>query len=260
MILLATFFLTPVYVLIATSFKPLEEIGVSNMWKLPASPSLQGFMEAFKKLSPNLKNSFLLTIPATIISSFLGSINGYVFSKVRFKWANLIFTLVLFGMFIPYQSVLFPLIRFLQQIKLYGTITGLVLVHVVYGIPITTLIFRNYYMEVPDELVEASQIDGAGFFKTYSKILLPLSIPAFVVVVIWQFTNIWNEFLFAVTVTSNPAKQPITVALVNLAGSQVIEWNVQMSGALITALPTLIVYVTLGRYFIRGLLAGSVKG
>ncbi len=260
MIVFAAFYLLPIYVLISTSFKPLSEIGISTMWNLPKKWSLEGFREAYAKLSKNLKNSFYLTIPATIISSFIGSINGYVFSKIRFKGDKLIFTLILFGMFIPYQSVLFPLIRFLQHVKLYGSIPGLILVHVVYGIPITTLIFRNYYMEIPDELVEAGKIDGAGFFKIYSKILLPLSIPAFVVVVIWQFTNIWNEFLFAVTVTSNPEKQPITVALVNLAGSQVIEWNVQMAGALITALPTLIVYILMGRYFIRGLLAGSVKG
>ncbi len=260
MILFAIFYLLPIYVLIATSFKPLSEIGISTMWNLPKSWSLEGFKEAYEKLSKNLKNSFYLTIPATIISSFIGSINGYVFSKVRFKGDKLVFALILFGMFIPYQSVLFPLIRFLQKIRLYGSIPGLILVHVVYGIPITTLLFRNYYMEVPDELVEAGKIDGAGFFKVYTKILLPLSIPAFVVVVIWQFTNIWNEFLFAVTVTSNPEKQPITVALVNLAGSQVIEWNVQMAGAMITALPTLVVYIILGRYFIRGLLAGSVKG
>ncbi|QTA38211.1 carbohydrate ABC transporter permease [Thermosipho ferrireducens] len=257
---IALFILIPIYVLLATTFKPLEEIGISDMWKLPANWSFSGFIKAFQKLGPNLKNSFYLTIPATIISAFLGSINGYVFSKVRFKYANLIFTLILFGMFIPYQSVLFPLIRFLQSIKLYGTIPGLILVHVVYGIPITTLIFRNYYSEVPDELVEAAYMDGAGFFKTYSKVLFPISIPAFVVVIIWQFTNIWNEFLFAVTVTSSPDKQPVTVALVNLAGSQVVEWNVQMAGALITALPTLVVYVLLGKYFIRGLLAGSVKG
>jgi glucose/mannose transport system permease protein len=134
------------------------------------------------------------------------------------------------------------------------------MVHVVYGLPITTLIFRNYYSEVPTELIEAAGIDGAGIFKTYLKVLFPISLPGFVVVVIWQFTNIWNEFLFAVTVTSDPTKQPITVALVNLAGSQVVEWNVQMAGALLAALPTLIVYILLGKYFLRGLLAGSVKG
>jgi len=134
------------------------------------------------------------------------------------------------------------------------------MVHVIYGIPITTLIFRNYYDEIPNELIEASSIDGAGFIDTYAKVLLPISVPGFVVVAIWQFTNIWNEFLFAVTVTNNPSQQPITVALVNLAGSQVVQWNVQMAGALIAALPTLLVYVFLGKYFIKGLLAGSVKG
>lgn len=260
LILISLYILVPLYVLLATTFKPLQEIGISDMWKLPKDWSLSGFIKAFQKLGPNLKNSFYLTIPATIISAFIGSINGYVFSKVKFKYANLIFAIILFGMFIPYQSILFPLIRFLQSIKLYGTIPGLILVHVVYGIPITTLIFRNYYSEVPNELVEASYMDGAGFFKTYTKVLFPISIPAFVVVIIWQFTNIWNEFLFAVTVTSSPDKQPVTVALVNLAGSQVVEWNVQMAGALLTALPTLVVYVLLGKYFIRGLLAGSVKG
>ncbi|PLV58655.1 carbohydrate ABC transporter permease [Thermotoga sp. KOL6] len=260
LVLFSVFFLTPIYVLLATSLKSFKEVSISAMWKLPSRPSFEGFVEAFNKLKMNLKNSFLMVIPATVISSFLGSINGYVFSKVKFKWSNLIFAIILFGMFIPYQSILFPLIRFLQSIKLYGTIPGLVITHVIYGIPITTLIFRNYYMEVPDELVEAANIDGAGFFKTYWKILLPISIPAFVVVVIWQFTSIWNEFLFAVTITNDPTKQPVTVALVNLAGSQVVQWNVQMAGAILTALPTLIVYIFLGKYFIRGLLAGSVKG
>jgi len=257
---LAVFFLLPVYMVIATSFKPLSEIGMSTMWNLPGSFSLEGFQEAFKKLGPNLQNSFLLVIPATLISCLLGSINGFIFSKIRFKGINLIFALILFGMFIPYQSILFPLIQFLQSIGLYGSIGGLIVAHVVYGLPITTLIFRNYYMEVPDEMIEAAKIDGAGMFKTYTKILFPLSIPGFVVAIIWQFTNIWNEFLFAVTITSDPLKQPITVALVNLAGSQVVQWNMQMAGALVAALPTLLVYIFLGKYFIRGLMAGSVKG
>ena len=256
----AVFYLTPVYVLLATGLKSLKDVSVSTMWFFPTHLSFEGFEGAVKKLGPNLKNSFMLVIPATLISALLGSINGYVFSKVRFKGDNVVFALILFGMFIPYQSILFPLIRFLQWVGLYNTIGGLVLTHVVYGIPITTLIFRNYYMEVPDELVEAAHIDGAGLFGVYWRVLMPLSIPAFVVVVIWQFTNIWNEFLFAVTVTSSPVKQPITVALVNLAGSQVVQWNMQMAGALLTALPPLLIYIFLGKYFIRGLLAGSVKG
>jgi glucose/mannose transport system permease protein len=163
-------------------------------------------------------------------------------------------------MFIPYQSILIPLVRFMQSIGLYGSIPGLILVHVIYGIPITTLIFRNYYAAIPTELVEAAKIDGAGILHMYWWVLFPLSIPGFVVVAIWQFTSIWNDFLFGVIVTSRPSVQPITVALNNMAGSYIVEWNVQMAGALLTALPTLLVYIVLGRFFMRGLLAGSLKG
>ena len=190
----------------------------------------------------------------------LGSLNGYVLSKWRFRGSNLLFTLLLFGMFIPYQSVLIPLVNLLSTIQLYGTIPGLILVHVVYGIPITTLIFRNYYAAVPSELVEASRIDGASVFGVYRWVMFPLSVPGFVVVMIWQFTSIWNEFLFAVTIVNNPDSQPLTVALANMTGSVLHEYQLQMARALITALPPLLVYVLLGRYFIRGLLAGSLKG
>jgi len=199
-------------------------------------------------------------VPATLISAFLGSMNGYVLAKWKFRGANVLFPLLLFGMFIPYQSILIPLVRVLQQMHLYGTRGGLIFVHVVYGIPITTLIFRNYYAAIPDELLEAAKIDGADILGIYASILFPLSLPGFVVVMIWQFTSIWNDFLFAVIVTSRPSLQPITVALNNLAGSFSVEWNVQMAGALIAALPTLLVYVFLSRYFMSGLLAGSVKG
>ncbi|WP_121958224.1 carbohydrate ABC transporter permease [Petrotoga sp. 9PWA.NaAc.5.4] len=254
------FYILPFYVTLSTSFKPFEEVSIANMWKLPNKVSFDGFKQAFIRLSPNLKNSLYLTIPATLISAMIGSINGFALSKLKFRYSNLIFALILFGMFIPYQSVLFPLIQFFQTIGLYGTIPALIITHVIYGIPITTLMFKNYYEEIPNELVEAASVDGANIWQSYTKILLPISIPGFVVVIIWQFTNIWNEFLFAVTITSDPTKQPITVALVNLAGSQIVEWNVQMAGALLAALPTLIVYIILGRYFVRGLLAGSVKG
>jgi len=253
------YFLLPVYVLLATALKSFQEVNVRDMWIPPLKPSLDGFLKALEKLSPNLGNSFILTIPATLFSAFLGSINGYIFSKWRFRGADLLFVLILFGMFIPYQSILIPLVQFLNSVKLYGSLAGLVLVHVVYGIPITTLIFRNYYSEIPDSLLEAGYIDGLPLGGAYWRIILPLSMPAFVVVIIWQFTNIWNEFLFAVTITQNPATQPVTVALQNLAGSQIVEWNVQMAGALVAALPTLFVYIFLGKYFIRGLLAGSVK-
>jgi glucose/mannose transport system permease protein len=269
LILFALIFLIPVYVLLGSSFKTFAEVqDLSKMWSLPSSINLESFQAAWsgipeqglRGLGPNLINSIKLTIPATIISAMLGSMNGYVLSKWKFPGANIIFPLMLFGMFIPYQAVLVPLTVTLSRIGLGGTLWGLILVHVVYGIPITTLIFRNYYAEVPNEMVEASRIDGAGFFGIYRHIMFPLSLPGFVVVIIWQFTNIWNEFLFAVTLLQKPELQPITVALRNLSGSQIKEWNVVMAGALIAAIPTLIVYIVMGRYFIRGLLAGSVKG
>ncbi|MGH2592825.1 MAG: carbohydrate ABC transporter permease [Anaerolineae bacterium] len=296
----ALFFLLPVYVLVATSLKSYAEVNLATMWNLPGALSLDSFGEAWlgnaakgtQGLANNFWNSVKLAVPGTILSTLLGSINGYILAKWKFRGANVIFPLILFGMFIPYQSVLIPLVSLLQvwtrnvagdwisavlawnvpafldwlpplvanYIPAYGTTGGLVLVHVVYGIPITTLIFRNYYASIPTELVEAGKIDGAGFFGIYRRILLPLSVPAFVVVLIWQFTSIWNEFLFAVVIANRAEVQPMTVALNNLAGSFIVEWNVQMAGALIAALPTLLIYIILGRYFMRGLLAGALKG
>ncbi len=268
LIIASILFLMPIYVLLVTGLKGFKDVSLSTMWQLPSSLSLASFVKAWigvpaqgiKGLAENFMNSVLLAVPATLISAFLGSMNGYVLSKWRFKGANVIFPLLLFGMFIPYQSILIPLVRVLQSMHLYGTRGGLIFVHVVYGIPITTLIFRNYYAGIPDELLEAAKIDGAGILGIYAAILFPLSLPGFVVVMIWQFTSIWNDFLFAVIVTSRPSMQPITVALNNLAGSYSVEWNVQMAGALIAALPTLLVYIFLSRYFMSGLLAGSVKG
>jgi glucose/mannose transport system permease protein len=261
LVLLAISFLVPVYVAIVTSLKSTREVATSSIWSLPGNPSLDNFSNAFDVLGPSFINSVLLSIPAVIISSILGSMNGYVLSKWKFNGSNLLFTFMLFGMFIPYQSILIPLVQFVHTIGLYATIPGLILVHVVYGIPITTLIFRNYYEGVPSELIESGTVDGAGFFGIYRNIVFPLSVPAFVVVVIWQFTAVWNEFLFAVTLNSNPRSQPVTVALAGLGASTAgTDYGLQMAGSLITALPTLVVYIFLGRYFIRGLLAGSVKG
>lgn len=265
---LAAIYLLPIYVLLITGLKSFEEINLYRMWDLPAAFSLETFARAwlgsesqgFRGLSNNFWNSVRLTVPATLLSALLGSINGYVLSKWKFRGADGLFMLLLFGMFIPYQSILIPLVQALRSIGLYGSIAGLIFAHVVYGIPITTLIFRNYYATVPGELVEAAKIDGAGIFGIYRSVMLPVSMPAFAVVMIWQFTSIWNDFLFGVIITPRPAVQPITVALNNLAGSYIVEWNVQMAGALLAALPTMLVYILLGRYFMRGLLAGSLKG
>jgi glucose/mannose transport system permease protein len=260
LILALLFYLMPVYIMVANGFKEAANVSLSTMWDLPTSLQGGGFAEAAVRLWPNMKNSLLMVIPATIISSFLGALNGYLLSKWKFPGADILFLFILFGFFIPYQAVLLPLVRFLQTIHLYGTIPGLIMCHVIYGLPITTLMFRNYFAGVPNELIEAASVDGASMLGTFWKVMLPLSVPAFIVVGIFQFTNIWNDFLFGVTVVPNPAAQPVTIALNNLSGSFSVDWNVVMAGAVIAALPTALVYIFLGRYFVRGLLAGSVKG
>jgi glucose/mannose transport system permease protein len=254
------FYLAPVYVMVVNGLKDKTYMTLSDMWKLPLYLNGGGFPLAWEVLSPSLWASVRMVVPATIGSALLGAVNGYLLSKWKFRGSDLIFTLILFGMFIPYQAVLIPLIRALDLIGLYGKWQGLALVHIIYGIPITSLIFRNYFANVPTELVEAARIDGAGLIQTFFQIMLPLSLPAFVVVGIFQFTNIWNDFLFGVTVVFNPADQPVTVALNNLNGTTSVDWTVVMAAAVLSALPTALVYILLGRFFIRGLLAGSMKG
>lgn len=268
--LMTIFYLLPLFIMLNTGFKSFEEVDLQTMWNLPRGIYFDNFVEAYTQLEPALWNSVRLVIPGALISAFLGSVNGFILAKWKFPGADFIFPFILFGMFIPYQSILIPLVQFMRAVpavplpwggeyQLYGSIGGLILTHVIYGLPITTLTFRNYFASVPKELIEAATIDGADLIKTYLYILLPISIPSFVVVLIWQFTAAWNDFLFAVVLT-RPENWPVTVALNNMAGSQIIAWNVQMAGSFLAALPTLLVYIFLGRYFLRGLLAGALKG
>lgn len=255
----AAMFLVPFYVMLVSGLKSPAQAGVQNMWDLPLSIHWSGFAQAWEKLGPNISNSFIVVIPATALSCLFGSLGGFVFSKMKFRGSEVIFNLILVGMFIPYQVVLIPLVNFLAFVHLYGTLPGLILTHTVYGIPITTLIFRNYYSGLPTALLEAAQIDGASTIQTFRRVVLPLSIPGFVVGIIFQFTNIWNDFLFGLVVVPQPSRQVVTVALNNLNGTLSVNWNVVMAGALLAAIPTMIVYLLLGRYFVRGLMAGSVK-
>lgn len=252
-------FLLPLYVMITASLKPSIDAGIAKMWQLPIPFDAAGLAEAWSRLSPNMLNSLAVTIPATIISSLIGSVNGFLLSKIRFRFSNAAFVAILLGMYIPFQAVLVPLVQFLQFLGLYGTLAGLTIVHVIYGIPIVTLIFRNYYVSIPSSLVEAAEIDGAGVIRTYLQVFLPLSAPAFVVSAIFQFTNIWNDFLFGLVVIPSGARQPLTVALNNLSGTTSVDWNTVMAGALIAALPTVVIYLFAGKFFVRGLVAGSVK-
>ncbi len=260
LIAFALVYLLPIYLLIITGLKPIDEVDLQTMWALPTDGiHFDNFIAGFQQLAPNLGNSFIMVLPEALLSALLGSLNGYLLSKWKFRGSNLIFTLILFGMFIPYQSILIPLVKFMQYINLYGDLPGLMLVHIIYGIPITTLIFRNYYAGIGTEVLEAGRIDGASLLGLYRHIILPLSAPCFAVVIIWQFTQAWNEFLFAVILT-NQSHWPVTVALNNLAGSQLVQWNVLMAATLLAALPTLVVYIFLGRFFLRGLMAGALKG
>nr|WP_240670152.1 carbohydrate ABC transporter permease [Actinoplanes solisilvae] len=249
----------PMYVLIVTSFKSGADIGVTSQWNLPDKWTFASWEKAWTALQPSFIRTFELAIPVAVISSLIGAANGFVLSRWRFPGADVVFTLILFGMFIPYQAVMIPLREVITTIGIPPGITTLVFVHCVYGIPICTLIFRNYYATtVPEELIEAARVDGAGLLRTFGRIILPISIPGFVVTVIWQFTSAWNDYLFAIFL-SNTQNGPITIALNALAGAQSPDYAASMAGALITSIPTLLVYVLLGRWFIGGLMAGSVK-
>ena len=268
--LFALYYLAPLYVMIVTSLKSMEEIRQGNLMTLPGEFLLDAWKIAWSGrgyaagdvfLRPFFWNSTKMVIPAVVISTFLGALNGYVLTKWRFRGDNLIFLLFLFGCFIPYQAILLPMARTLGILGISNSITGLVVVHSIYGLSFTTMFFRNYYVSIPDEMIKAARIDGAGFFKIFFKVLLPISAPIIVVTVIWQFTNIWNDFLFGSSFSFGEAA-PIQVALNNmvLTSTSVKQYNVDMAAAFIAGFPTLVVYILAGKYFIRGLTAGSVKG
>ena len=260
----AVIVLMPVYVLLVASFKTGADADPSRAWALPEVWSIDAWKEAWNGeqygLLPFLKNSLKLVIPATLISTVLGSLNGFVLSRWRFPGSDVVFLFLLFGMFIPYQAVMIPLTQIFVNVDFPAGLPRLIFAHIVYGIPITTLIFRSYYATIPEDLIEAARMDRAGMLRTYWSVVLPISAPAFVVTAIWQFTSIWNDFLFAIFIVADPAQWPVTVALNNTTGSFVTPYNVQMAAALIASLPTLIVYILLGRYFMRGLMAGALKG
>ncbi len=268
--LAALYFLTPLFVMLLTSLKTLEDIRSGSLVSWPEEITFEAWQMAWTSacigvdcggLKGYFWNSISMVVPAVVISTMIGAINGYVLTQWRFRGSDVFFALLLIGCFIPFQVVLLPMARTLGFLGLAGSIPGLILVHTVYGLAFTTLFFRNFYIAVPDELVKAARIDGAGFFTIFWRILLPISGPIIVVSVIWQFTQIWNDFLFGVVYSAGD-KQPITVALNNLVNTStgIKRYNVDMAAAIIAALPTLFVYFVAGKYFVRGLTAGSVKG
>jgi glucose/mannose transport system permease protein len=268
--LFALYYLMPLVVMMATSVKSLDEIRAGSLVSLPRDVTFEPWIKAWETACVGVRcdglrsyvwNSVMMVVPAVFISTALGAINGYALTKWRFRGADTIFALMLFGAFIPFQVILLPMARTLGLLGLAGTVTGLVLVHTVYGLAFTTLFFRNFFVGVSNGIVQAAKIDGAGFFAIFFKVMLPMAPPAFVVTVIWQFTQIWNDFLFGVAFTVGDSN-PVTVALNNVVNTStgVKEYNVDMAAAIIAGLPTLLVYVLAGRYFIRGLAAGALKG
>ena len=270
LLLFAAFFLLPLYVMLATSLKDMDQVRGGHLLSLPTDPTFEAWAKAWGSactgidcggLRPFFLNSVAMVVPAVAVSTAIGAVNGYVLSKWRFRGSETLFALLLFGVFMPMQVVLLPMSQVLGWLGIASSIWGLILVHVVAGLPSTTLFFRNYYIGVPDELIKAATIDGAGFWQIFWRIVLPLSTPILTVTTIWQFTNIWNDFLYGV-VFSGADSKPVTVGLNNLANtsSSVKEYNVDMAAAMIAGLPTLVVYVIAGKYFVRGLTAGAVKG
>jgi glucose/mannose transport system permease protein len=270
LIIAAIYFLIPLFVMLITSLKTINDIRTGHLISWPREWSLDAWKEAWATACIGIKcdgikgyfwNSVRMVIPAVAISTIMGAANGYVFSKWRFKGSETFFSFLLLGCFLPFQVILLPMASTLGRLGIAQSVTGLVLVHIVYGLAFTTLFFRNFYVTIPDDLVKAAKIDGAGFFRIFWKIILPVSTPIFVVSIIWQMTQIWNDFLFGVAFSGGDS-QPITVALNNLVNTStgVKKYNVDMAAAIIAGLPTLFVYIVAGKYFLRGLTAGAVKG
>ncbi len=270
LIVLSVYYLLPLYVMIVTSLKGLPEIRVGSIFAPPVEVTFQPWVKAWAEactglncegLSKGFWNSVRILIPSVLLSIAIASVNGYALSKWRFRGSETFFTILLFGAFIPYQVMLYPIVIILREIGLYGSLWGLVLVHTVFGMPIVTLLFRNYFTTIPDELFKAARVDGAGFWGIYFRIIMPMSLPIFVVAMIIQVTGIWNDFLFGVVYT-RPEYYPMTVQLNNIVNSVqgVKEYNVNMAATLLTGLVPLVIYFISGKLFVRGIAAGAVKG
>ena len=255
----AFFYLFPIYTAVNTSLKSNEELAYGPV-SIVRNPEFANYLKAFSEIDKPIWNSFVITMVATAISSALGAWGGFGYSKLKFRGSSVLFLILVLGFYIAPQSILIPLLRFIGSIGLYNSYWGLILTHTAYGVPITTLLFRNYFESLPTEVVDSARIDGCSYIGTFFRIALPLSLPGFAVVAIFQFTNIWNEFLFGLILTRGADSQPLTVAIGNLKGTTVASWNIQMAGMLISVLPVLIVYIFFLKLIVKGLLMGSVKG
>jgi glucose/mannose transport system permease protein len=268
--LVALYYVLPLWVMVMTSLKGMPEVRLGNIFAPPVEITFEPWVKAWATactglncsgLSKGFLNSVLITVPSVILSIIIASVNGYALINWKFKGSEVFFTILIFGSFIPYQIMLYPIVILLREMGLYGSLWGLILVHTIFGMPILTLLFRNYFSSIPEELFKAARVDGAGFWGIYFRIMLPMSLPIFVVALILQVTGIWNDFLFGVVYTK-PELYPMTVQLNNIVNSVqgVKEYNVNMAATLLTGLVPLIIYFASGRLFVRGIAAGAVKG
>lgn len=270
LIVVSMYYLLPLYVMIVTSLKGMPEIRMGNVFGPPMEITFEPWIKAWSEactgincdgLSRGFGNSVRILIPSVLLSIMIASVNGYALSNWKFKGSETFFTILIIGAFIPYQTMLYPIVILLREIGLMGSIGGLVLVHTIFGMPILTLLFRNYFASIPEELFKAARVDGAGFWQIYFQIMVPMALPIFVVAIILQVTGIWNDFLFGVIYTK-PATYPMTVQLNNIVNSVqgVKEYNVNMAATLLTGLVPLVIYFASGKLFVRGIAAGAVKG
>jgi len=270
LIVVALYYALPLYIMVVTSLKGMPEVRLGNIFSPPLEITFQPWVKAWSEactglncdgLSRGFWNSVVITVPSVVLSIIIASVNGYALANWRFKGANVFFTILIFGAFIPYQVMLYPIVILLRELGLYGSLPGLVLVHTIFGMPILTLLFRNYFASIPEELFKAARVDGAGFWGIFLQVMVPMSLPIFVVAIILQITGIWNDFLFGVIYTK-PANYPMTVQLNNIVNSVqgVKEYNVNMAATILTGLVPLVVYFVSGKLFVRGIAAGAVKG
>ncbi|ACB36574.1 binding-protein-dependent transport systems inner membrane component [Leptothrix cholodnii SP-6] len=270
LIMAAVFFLLPLYVMIVTSLKPMSEIRLGDIFALPQTPSVEAWAIAWSSACTGLNcegisvgfwNSMRIVVPSTVLSIFVGAVNGYALSFWRVKWAGALFGVLMLGTFVPYQVVIFPLVKALAALGLFGSLAGIVLIHTIFGMPVMTLLFRNYYASVPEELFKAARIDGGGFWRIFLQLMLPMSLPIIVVAVILQVTGIWNDFILGL-VFAGRENLPMTVQLNNIINSTQGEraYNVNMAATILTSMVPLVIYLVSGRWFVRGIAAGAVKG
>ena len=268
--ILALYYLAPLYVMVVTSLKSMSEVRLGNVFALPVNLTFDPWFKAWSSACTGLKceglmggfmNSVIITVPSVIVSIAIASVNGYALANWPYRGANIFFTILIFGAFVPYQLMLYPIVIILRELGVFGDLAGLVIVHSIFGMPILTLIFRNYFSSLPAELFKAARIDGAGFWGIFFKVMLPMSLPILVVAIILQVTGIWNDFLFGIVYT-RPESYPMTVQLNNIVNSTYgeKEYNVNMAATIITGLVPLTIYFISGKLFVRGIAAGAVKG